>query len=512
MGDDGEAIRIGPYRLLGEIGRGDTGVVHLAVDARRPGSAPVAVKRLWARADDESRRRLRRDASVVSTLGHPSIVRVIEVLDDGTGVAIVMQHASGGSLLDRLRADHVVPAHAVADLIAPIAEALDAMHRHGIVHGDVEPSSILFDAEGRPVLAGFGTSRMDGGTGPTRPDTALGPVAYLAPEVADGAGHSPATDLYGLGVTAYEALTGSPPFRGPTPLAIIRAADRGEFEPLDRARFGAMAAVVERAMARQPERRHPDARTFAEELRRAVAAPPAFTTPWRRALPEAVDAGDRATDRRDDTFDTPAARPANAGEPAATIAPGRRERPAPLPVATDRPRRRVPRSVPAAAGALALGLAAIAVSARDEPAGSAIVAFRPACTATATVRCLERIDRAGSTLVVSFTDGSDVVRISLTDQERADVAIAGNWFCGPTETLALYRPGDGTIRYFRDWPTRAGEDVASVGDRTGVVAGTVEGVGDRNGDGCSDVALRGPGGDRTWFLPVAQPERLERLS
>ncbi len=478
---------VGRYRLGRELGRGMSGVVHLAEDRDAPDRPPVAVKRLARRADDEERRRFRREAELMATLRHPAVMPILEVVDDGDGLALVMPHAPGGSLRDRLREGRLLDAAALVATIAPVAEALDEAHRQGIVHRDVKPGNILFDAEDRPLLTDFGIARLGDATELTRTDTALGTAAYLAPEVADGADHSPATDLYGLAVTAYEALRGELPFRGATPLAVLRAADRGEHERLDPTVHGAVADVIERAMSRRPEDRHPHCAAFAAALRRAEAGQAPGAAPVGVGTELVVS---RRTARR---------RP----ERGATA----------LPDATTRPRRRIVSAlIISALSAAIVGGGLLALSQRRSSRGG-VVAFRPVCTASSTTRCLDRIERTPSDpdrLVVSFVDERD--RLAVTLDDPADVVLAGNWFCGPTETLALYRPADGTLRYFRSWPEPGGGEVASVGDRTGVVGARTVSVGDRNGDGCSDVAIERADGERTWFVPVEQPGRLEPLT
>jgi hypothetical protein len=173
----------------------------------------------------------------------------------------------------------------------------------------------------------------------------------------------------------------------------------------------------------------------------------------------------------------------------------------------DRPRRFVVPLLFVVIGAVAAGSLLL----RRSDTGNAALSFRPACVPSATVRCLQQIDRSEDALVATFVGDPNPLTIALPDSN--DVVVAGNWFCGPTESLAIYRPSDGTVRYYRGWPVSgaAALTVAAVGDRTGIVNATSVIVGDRNGDECSDLALDGTDGTRTWFEPVRQPRRLEPI-
>ncbi|MGH9288224.1 MAG: serine/threonine-protein kinase, partial [Acidimicrobiales bacterium] len=215
---------VGDYELERQIGAGASGTVWRA-HSRGPVARVVAIKRLPVGGGAGELERLRREATVLTDLDHPHIVRVLEVLHDGDGIALAMQFAPGGSL-DELLAERgrLTPGQVVA-VAAPVADALASAHRRGIVHGDVKPANVLFTSDGEPLLSDFGVARTLGGF---TSDQVSGTAEYVAPELLDGARPDPRADVYSLGVVCYQALAGQPPYAGPVPLAVVRAADTGQ--------------------------------------------------------------------------------------------------------------------------------------------------------------------------------------------------------------------------------------------------------------------------------------------
>ncbi|MGH9217561.1 MAG: serine/threonine-protein kinase, partial [Acidimicrobiales bacterium] len=261
---------VGDYELERQIGAGASGTVWRA-HSRGPVARVVAIKRLPVGGGAGELERLRREATVLTDLDHPHIVRVLEVLHDGDGIALAMQFAPGGSL-DELLAERgrLTPGQVVA-VAAPVADALASAHRRGIVHGDVKPANVLFTSDGEPLLSDFGVARTLGGF---TSDQVSGTAEYVAPELLDTARPDPRADVYSLGVVCYQALAGQPPYAGPVPLAVVRAADTGQHLRLESLTHvpEPLALVVERAMDRDPERRFTSADDLARALRTSVPA------------------------------------------------------------------------------------------------------------------------------------------------------------------------------------------------------------------------------------------------
>jgi eukaryotic-like serine/threonine-protein kinase len=270
------------YVLRDPIGRGATAEVWRGEPDGRPGRV-VAIKRLRTDADRSSLEALRRDAEALAKLSHPSILPILDIVEDDPGVAIVTRYAAGGSLADWLgRIRGGLDPVQVADLGARVGAALAASHNAGIVHGDLKPANILFDAEGQPLVADFGASRLRGTSEPV-----IGTAEYLDPaSLVDGRPSEATTDVYGLATTLYEALTGVPPYAGSSPQQTLAAADRGIHVPAsDLVEVPTdLAATIERGLRREPADRFATIAEMAshlDESRRrlgsAPSSPPADT-------------------------------------------------------------------------------------------------------------------------------------------------------------------------------------------------------------------------------------------
>lgn len=495
------------YRIERRLGRGTMGEVVLAHPLTDP-SLRVAIKRLHPSATDEHRDRLHREIDTLARLVHPHIISVLDVIDDGDSVAFVMPFAEGGSLAARYERDAPVTPNVMTQIVLPVADALDAAHQIGVLHRDVKPSNILFDAAGTPLLADFGIAASVGSSALTGTNFAVGTAGYVDPEVADGAAADARSDLYALGVVCYQGLTNQLPFVGDSVLAVLRAADKGTFERLDRARNGMLADVIERAFARRPIDRYPNVRAFSMAVRAAKDGP--VSTP-RVRRPEATAADGNAPESDGTTMFQ-----RGTGPVGLTLSPA-----APPSVSsatkheTNRPRSKRRAAVLGSAAVLVAGAGGgFALAARGNGGLGTPAWRRPACDPATTSQCVGEFVRTPVGLDVTFTNGDETVGYKVGEED--DELRVGNWLCGPRETLALYRPSTGVVYYFARWPVESVPDPAGApsADSTGVRAASRVLVGDRNGDGCADVALdHDANGEavRTWFLPKVQPARLQGL-
>ena len=249
------------YRIEELIGRGGMGVVYRAYDLRL--KRPVALK-LVAPAlarDERFRERFARESELVMSLEHPNVVPIYDAGDVDGRVYLAMRLVDGSDLGSLLRSDGALePARAIA-ISAQIAAALDAAHASGLVHRDVKPSNVLLDASGHVYLADFGlTRRLDDEGGVAGEGLSIGTPAYLAPEQLDRAPIDGSADVYSLGCVLYECLTGAPVFPRSSRLAVAWAHLEEEPPKPSRQRVGlpeAIDAVIERALAKEPERRYP---------------------------------------------------------------------------------------------------------------------------------------------------------------------------------------------------------------------------------------------------------------
>ena len=266
------------YAAPRRIGHGGMGDIFAAEDSEL--GREVAVKVLAERyaSDEALRERFKREALAVARLsGHPHIVTIYDVGEWEGRPFIVMELLGGGSLAERARSGTVAVDDALAWL-EQAAEAIDAAHSEGIVHRDVKPANLLFDGRGELKVADFGIARVldDSTAGMTQTGMVLGTSGYLSPEQASGTPASAASDVYSLGVVAYELLTGGRPFERSSTTAEA-AAHIHEPVPSASARGVGLPrsvdAVFERALAKAPEDRHATARELVEDLRGVLTAP-----------------------------------------------------------------------------------------------------------------------------------------------------------------------------------------------------------------------------------------------
>jgi serine/threonine protein kinase len=270
------------------LGRGAMGDVWLADDQLL--HRPVAIKQLRSAGDTQDRAnldRIVREARLAARLSHPSAVGVFDlVIEDGMPY-VVMEYVAGQTLADHIHEQGRLGVDAARSIIGQVAAALAAAHAVGIVHRDVKPSNILITDRGLAKLADFGVARQAGDAALTQTGMVIGTPAYLAPEVAQGAPPSPASDVWSLGATLFAAVEGDPPFTATSsdPLTVLV---RIVSEPAPAARHsGALQPLLARMLDQQPARR-PSAAEAAELLRATHGADGGLAQPTRRTAPIAA--------------------------------------------------------------------------------------------------------------------------------------------------------------------------------------------------------------------------------
>jgi non-specific serine/threonine protein kinase/serine/threonine-protein kinase len=281
-----DVVLAGRYRLHSLLGAGGMAEVYDGRDERL--ARPVAVKLLRPdlAAIADLRRRFELEARAAARLTHPNVVAVYDAGEDNGRSYIVMERLRGESLADTIERGPVDLAW-LHRLAGDVLGALGAAHEAGIVHRDIKPANILLGADGRAKVADFGIARVielpaaaeaahtDTAAALTGTGLVVGTPAYLAPERAMGEPATPQSDLYSLGVVLYEALTGTKPFPGKTPVAIAAAAVQGSAQDPLLLRPDAdrqFVSVIARAMALDPAQRYATAAEMAADLRRP--APP----------------------------------------------------------------------------------------------------------------------------------------------------------------------------------------------------------------------------------------------
>ncbi len=281
--DDGR--RIGHYELLDELGRGGQGVVYRARDVRLKRTVALKLLDRAAHRGSPSWARFRREAEVAARLDHPDICSVLDsgVVHAGTPrqvTYIAMRWIDGESLAQWNAARRGTPpdrAHAleIAGWFEGIGRALQAAHDAGIVHRDIKPGNLMLTPSHRLVLLDFGLARRDeeDGEGLTESGDVFGTPAYMSPEQLRGQNRhlDHRTDVYSLGATLFECLTGSPPFAAPTREALYHAITEFDAPSAQHANAAVpsdLAVVVATALEKDPARRYASAAAMADDLGR----------------------------------------------------------------------------------------------------------------------------------------------------------------------------------------------------------------------------------------------------
>jgi serine/threonine-protein kinase len=279
--------------VFGElIATGGMGEVYRATDTAL--DRPVAIKLLKPEYADDPVNRARFDSEArhAAALHHPHVAAVYDVGEMPTASGLmrpylVMELVDGQPLSTLLRAGQPMDPDVVRDLLGQAGDALAAAHRAGIVHRDVKPGNLLVTADRDVKVTDFGIARAASTATITGTGQVMGTPQYLSPEQARGEQASPASDVYSLGVVAFECLAGHRPFQKDTAVATALAHLHDPVPPLPASVPPDLAAVVTRALAKTPAERYPDAAAFTAALR-GVAGNRSDTPPAGVAIPPAA--------------------------------------------------------------------------------------------------------------------------------------------------------------------------------------------------------------------------------
>ncbi len=294
---------IGRYEIEGQEAEGGMGVVYVARDPRVKRRVAVKLLKKLYSQDPDVRRRFEQEAEAVAALEHEAIVPVYDFGEHEGMLYIVMRYVGGGTLRDRIHANKRLGLRNVAEVTDRVAAALTAAHARGIIHRDIKPANILYDEREVPYLSDFGVAKAPKTGDDTAASMVLGTPQYLSPEQAIGGEIDGRADVYSLGVVAFHALTGRPPFEATSAVAMAMAhmmkppPEICELVPeLPKVTSGVFAQVL----AKKPADRYASADLFARDLRDiaagrwylvklsnalGVAAPSAATEPAAKVEP-----------------------------------------------------------------------------------------------------------------------------------------------------------------------------------------------------------------------------------
>ncbi len=284
----------GRYRLEAKLGSGGMSTVYLARDETLDRSVAVKVMHREMSEQEDQLERFRQEARAVAKLSHPNVVSVIDAGEDGGYPYIVFEYVEGETLKQRIARVGALDTQDAIAYAIEVARGLSVAHARKLVHRDIKPQNVLIDSEGRAKLTDFGISRQLEQDGMTATGRVLGTTDYVSPEQAMGKQVDPRSDIYSLGVVLYEMLLGQVPFQADSQVGVAMKHVNEDLPDVQRRRedlSAAVALVVERATAKDPDQRYQQVGEMIDDLSTALeveAARAGSTTGEATTVLEAV--------------------------------------------------------------------------------------------------------------------------------------------------------------------------------------------------------------------------------
>jgi F-box protein 11 len=272
--------RLGKFEVVRLLGRGAMGEVYLGRDPKLSREVALKVITAGSTLGEDAQARFEHEARAAALLNHPHIVTVYEFGEDEGLHYMAMEYVHGEELEALIRGGQV-PKAELLEILAQICDGLAFAHEHGVIHRDIKPANVLVNRHGkhpRAKLMDFGVAQM-GPSGLTQAGTWMGTVSYMAPEYLDTGKASTSSDIFALGVILYEILAGGrKPFIGDTTTLVLNRILLHPADPIPPTEAKDVSSqllrVVERALAKRPEDRYPDAEALGTAIREAMKASP----------------------------------------------------------------------------------------------------------------------------------------------------------------------------------------------------------------------------------------------
>src|SRR5919199_907885 len=262
------------YRLDEKIGSGGMSSVYRAFDPTLERWVAIKLMHSDISHDPDQLERFRREARAVAQLNHPHVVTVIDAGEDDGAPYIVFEYVEGETLKERIRRLGRLPVSEAVAYAIEIGRALESAHANRLVHRDVKPQNVLIDPDGRAKVTDFGIARSLEAQGLTATGRVLGTTDYVSPEQALGHEVTGQSDIYSLGIVLYEMLTGEVPYQADTQVAVAMKHVRDPLPDVQRRRpevSAALAAVVERATAKETRNRYRTVDEMVHDLEQVLA-------------------------------------------------------------------------------------------------------------------------------------------------------------------------------------------------------------------------------------------------
>jgi eukaryotic-like serine/threonine-protein kinase len=270
----------GRFRIEERIGSGGMSTVYRAFDPTLERRVAIKLMHRDISTDPDQLERFRREARAVAQLNHPNVVTVIDAGEDEGAPYIVFEYVEGETLKERIRCHGRLPVPEAVAYAIEIGRALESAHLHRLVHRDVKPQNVLIDSDGRAKVTDFGIARSLEAQGLTATGRVLGTTDYVSPEQALGQEVTEQSDIYSLGIVLFEMLSGEAPFKADTQVAVAMKHVREPLPDVQRRRpeiSAALAAVVERATAKETKNRYATVAEMVHDLEEVLAIEAART-------------------------------------------------------------------------------------------------------------------------------------------------------------------------------------------------------------------------------------------
>ncbi|HLB50366.1 MAG TPA: serine/threonine-protein kinase, partial [Anaerolineales bacterium] len=276
----------GRYKIETLLGQGGMSAVYKGTDPNLRRTVAIKLIHPHLAADPEFVRRFEEEAAAVAQLRHPNIIQVHDFNHDGDTYFMVLEFVAGQSLQEQLKSFHAtgkrLPLDETIRIMATVCDAVHYAHERGMIHRDLKPANVMINASGQPILMDFGVAKILGGQHHTATGAIVGTPTYISPEQVRGERPDHRADIYSLGVMLYEMISGRVPFDAETALSIMLKHLNDPVPNLHALNTDApdsMIAIVDKALAKQPENRFESAHDMAAALRhvalaRVAAAPP----------------------------------------------------------------------------------------------------------------------------------------------------------------------------------------------------------------------------------------------
>jgi serine/threonine protein kinase len=262
------------YEIIDLVGSGGMADVYKAKDERLNRFVAIKVLKPEYSSDKSFVNKFRGEAQSAAGLSHPNIVNVYDVGDDGGLHYIVMELVEGITLKRFIERKGKLEVKEAVGIAIQIAQGMEAAHDNHIIHRDIKPQNIIISRDGKVKVTDFGIAKASNSN--TITSTAMGSVHYLSPEQARGGYSDEKSDIYSLGVTLYEMLSGKVPFAGDNTVSVAMLHIQGEAMPLKELEPGiplSIDKIVQKCMQKRPERRYHSASELIIDLKRALANP-----------------------------------------------------------------------------------------------------------------------------------------------------------------------------------------------------------------------------------------------